>query len=137
MYNDEIYKKLQEGFKKGKLKGMPGISPDRLSLEFEKPSALESAAGMQIYTARIKLDGKQWCSFGFGKVPHKLYSLMFTAAPNPQGYDLSMINAKIKALKVQASLSAGQLLLLTRLPNEKAFFDDINKLLHAAQIIKK
>lgn len=132
MFNQTTLNKLQTGFKKGKLKGLSGIDPQRLSLSFDGPV---DNGRMKINTARIKLDQKEICSFGFGKVPSQNYGIMFTASVNPQGYELSEINKKLKPIKVQAAFSSGQLLLLVRLRNSKNFFDDVDKLIKATQVI--
>ena len=132
MFSQATLNKLKAGFKKGKLKGLSGINPQRLSLSFEGPI---DNGQMKISTARIKLDQRQICSFGFGKVPNKSYGIMFTASANPQGYELSEINRKLKSIKVQATFSSGQLLLVVRLGSSKNFFDCVNDLIKATGFI--
>ena len=131
MFDKAALQRLQAGFQKGKLKGFSNTDPSRLALTFGKPTPMGQ---MMINTVRIRLDGKPIFSAGFGKPPHKTSYIMFTVAPNPHQYTLANVNQDLKPLKLQASLSGGQLLLIG-LVREKSFFDCINHILKATKML--
>ncbi len=133
MFDQATLRRLQAGFQKGKLKGFNVADPSRLAMTFD---GVTQNGGMKFNTVRIKLDGRNIFSAGFGKVPHKTYDIMFTIAPNPHHYTLANINQDLKSLKLQAGLSAGQLLLIA-VVREKSFFDCINHIMKATKMLVK